>query len=251
MNRVKVGFFSLSGRSTTGDDRPYLEWHQLDHMPEQYQLPGLVFGQRWASTPECRAARVAEVADWVSIDHVVSYLMGEPVDATLDDFLTLGQRLADMGRFSHRLPSVYTGGLLLLETHAAPGALVSPEVVPFRPNRGVQLVVEEPADQDREGWDAYLQRAHAEVMPELMSVPGVAGAWVFATSPAIRRRPNFKKGRYRMTLYYLDDEPAVVAGRLAEPLRRSWKDGGTRPLLAAPYESMMRWDWGRFGPGAP
>ena len=44
MNRVKVGFFSLSHHSPSGDDRPYLEWHQLDHMPEQYQLPGLVLG---------------------------------------------------------------------------------------------------------------------------------------------------------------------------------------------------------------
>ena len=48
MNRVKVGFFSLTDHSDDGDDRPYLEWHQLDHMPEQYQLPGLVAGQRWA-----------------------------------------------------------------------------------------------------------------------------------------------------------------------------------------------------------
>ena len=44
MNRVKVGFFSLSERSETGDDRSYLRWHQMDHMPEQYQLPGLILG---------------------------------------------------------------------------------------------------------------------------------------------------------------------------------------------------------------
>ena len=50
MNRVKVGFFSLSHASPSGDDRPYLEWHQMDHMPEQYQLPGMILGQRWAST---------------------------------------------------------------------------------------------------------------------------------------------------------------------------------------------------------
>ena len=61
MNRVKVGFFSLSHHSATGDDRPYLRWHQLDHMPEQYQIPGMVLGQRWASTPACRAVRAAEV----------------------------------------------------------------------------------------------------------------------------------------------------------------------------------------------
>ena len=34
MRKIKVGFFSLSHHSVTGDDRGYLEWHQLDHMPE-------------------------------------------------------------------------------------------------------------------------------------------------------------------------------------------------------------------------
>ena len=65
MNRVKVGFFSLSHRSPTGDDRPYLQWHQLDHLPEQYQLPGMILGRRWASTPACRSARAAEVGEYL------------------------------------------------------------------------------------------------------------------------------------------------------------------------------------------
>lgn len=248
MNRVKVGFFSISEHAEGGDDRPYLGWHQLDHMPEQYQLPGLVAGQRWASTGACRASRAAEEEDWRAVAHVVCYLMGEPLDQTLDDFLGLGQKLTDMGRFSHRLPSRYTGALSLLETHAAPRALVVPEVVPFRPNRGVYLVVEEPTD--RTAWDDYLQRAHTETLPELVGIPGVAGAWVFGTSPSISPRANFSPGRFRMTLYYLDDDPATVGGRLAEPLERSWKGAPTKPLLAAPFESMMIWDWDRFGPDA-
>ena len=51
INKVKVATFSLSASSPDGDDTPYLEWHQLDHMPEQYQIPGLLFAHRWASTP--------------------------------------------------------------------------------------------------------------------------------------------------------------------------------------------------------
>ncbi|MGH9081024.1 MAG: hypothetical protein ACRDYE_13320 [Acidimicrobiales bacterium] len=141
MNRVKVGFFSLSGHSETGDDRPYLEWHLLDHLPEQYQLPGLIAGQRWAATPSCRAARAAAVGDWSTVEHVVCYLMGNPLDETIDEFLTLGRHLAELGRFPHTLPSRYAGGLRLLETHAAPRVLVSAEVVPFRPHRGVYLIV--------------------------------------------------------------------------------------------------------------
>jgi hypothetical protein len=243
MNRVKVGFFSLSHRSPTGDDRPYLEWHQLDHMPEQYQLPGMILGQRWASTPACRAVRAAEVDNWSLVEHVVCYLMGTPVDETIDEFLALGRHLAELGRFSHTLPSQYRGGLRLLEAHAAPRALISPEVVPFRPHRGVYLIVEEPAD--RSAQDAYIQRMHVEALPDLVSVPGVAGAWTYTTTPTIRRS-MFTEGDYRMTVCYLDDDPASVGKRLVPVLNRAWAAAPIRPLLAAPFESMMLWDWDRF-----
>ena len=245
MNRVKVGFFSLSHCSPTGDDRPYLAWHQLDHMPEQYQLPGMLLGQRWASTPACRAARAAERDSWSAVDHVVCYLMGNPVDETIDEFLRLGRHLAELGRYSEALPSQYRGALRLLEAHAAPRALVSPEVVPFRPNRGIYLIVEEPTDPAAQ--DGYLQRVHAEVLPELVSVPGVAGAWTYGTSPAIRR-PMFTEGRYRMTVCYLDDDPATVAARLAPVMEQAWSTAPVRPVLAAPFESMMIWNWEHFGP---
>ncbi len=245
MNRVKVGFFSLSHRSPSGGDRAYLEWHHLDHMPEQYQLPGLILGQRWASTRACRAGRAAEVDGWSQVEHVVCYLMGNPVDDTIDEFLTLGRHLAELGRFSTSLPSQYRGGLRLLEAHAAPRALISPEVVPFRPHRGVYLIVEEPTDQSSQ--DEYLQRRHYEVLPDLVSVPGVAGAWAFATTPAIRRS-MFTDGSYRMTVCYLDDDPATVAERLAPVVTGASSSAPTRLLLAAPFESMMIWDWDRFTP---
>ncbi len=247
MNRVKVGFFSLTKHSTGGDDRPYLEWHQLDHMPEQYQLPGLVAGQRWASTPSCRAVRAVETDDWTLVEHVVCYLMGNPVDETIDEFLTLGRHLAELGRFPHAMPTQYAGALRLLEAHAAPRVLVSDEVVPFRPHRGIYLVVEEPTERTAQA--AFLQRRHAELIPELVSVPGVAGAWTFATSPAIRR-PNFTPGEYRMTLCYLDGDPAEVGGRLQPLMARISAAEPVRLLLAAPFESLVRWDWDRFAPSS-
>jgi hypothetical protein len=247
VNRVKVGFFSLSHASPSGDDRPYLEWHQMDHMPEQYQLPGLIQGQRWASTPRCREARLAEEGAWSQVEHVVCYLMGHPVDETIDDFLTLGRHLAELGRFSHHLPPHYRGALRLLEAQAAGRALISPEVVPFRPHQGIYLIVEEPTD--RSAQDEYRQRQHTEVLPELVSVPGVAGAWAYGTTPALRR-PMFTEGELRMTVCYLDGEPAEVATRLRPMVDRMWGTAPTRLLLAAPFESMMRWDWDRFGPSA-
>ncbi len=242
MNRVKAGFFSLSHRSATGDDRQYLEWHQMDHMPEQYQLPGLVLGQRWVSTPACRTTRAAAVDDWSLVEHVVCYLMGEPLGETLDDFFELGGHLADLGRFPHSLPSQYRGGLRLLEAHAAPRVLVSSEVVPFRPHRGVYLIVDEPDGTDQ---NRFVQRIHAEIVPELISVPGVAGAWTYATSASIRHR-LFSAGQLRMTLCYLDDVPASVGERLAPLMDRLWAAAPSRLLLAAPFESLVRWDQAGF-----
>ncbi len=242
MNRVEAGFFSLSHRSATGDDGPYLEWHQMDHMPEQYQLPGLVLGQRWASTPACRATRAAEIDDWSLVEHVVCYLMGDPLGRTVDDFFALGGHLADLGRFPYSLPSQYRGGLRLLEAHAASRVLVSPEVVPFRPHRGVYLIVDEPdaTDQDR-----FVQRIHVEIVPELLSVPGVAGVWTFATSASFRYH-LFSEGKLRVALCYLDDEPAAVSERLAPLVDRIWGDAPSRLLLAAGFESLVRWDPSRF-----
>jgi hypothetical protein len=245
MNRVKAGFFSLSHHDASGDDRSYLDWHQLDHMPEQYQLPGLVAGQRWASTRACREARVVEVGDWSLVEHVVLYLMGNPLDETIDEFLRLGRHLAELGRFPVSLPSHYRGALRLLEAQAAPRALVSAEVVPFRPHRGVQLIVEELEDDAPQ--DAFIQRMHVDILPELVTVEGVAGAWSYGTTPSIRR-PMFTDGRYRMTVCYLDDEPSVVGERLAPLLEQAWGEAPSRLVLAAPYESMMVWDWDRFGP---
>jgi hypothetical protein len=245
LNRVKVGFFSLTHHSQSGDDRPYLRWHQLDHMPEQYQLPGLLLGQRWASTPACRAARGAEVDSWSLVEHVVCYLMGNPVDETIDEFLTLGRHLAEQGRYVEALPSQYRGGLRLLETTAAPRVLVSADVIPFRPHSGIYLIVEEPDTSVPQ--DGFLRDLHTTVLPTLVGVPGVAGAWSYATSPQIRRS-MFSEGGVRIIVCYLDDDPATVAERLSPTVDRLWAGTPSRLLLAAPFESLIASDLERFAP---
>jgi hypothetical protein len=56
----------------------------------------------------------------------------------------------------------------------------------------------------------------------------------------------FTDGDLQMTLCYLDDDPATVGERLAPVVTRATAQAPTRLLLAAPYESMMIWDWDRF-----
>ena len=84
----------------------YLRWHLLDHMPEQYQLPGILHGTRWMADDDCRDARVAGSGKLAEVGSIVNYLVTEPVQPTHDDFMELGPRLALMGRFPERRPSL-------------------------------------------------------------------------------------------------------------------------------------------------
>ena len=120
--------------------------------------------------------------------------------------------------------------------------LVSAEVVPFRPHRGVYLFVEQASEITTSPSEDGLGRLPAGVLADLVDVPGVAGAWVYATSPDLRRS-MFTDGILRVTTCYLDEEPVTVAHRLASILDRVWDVVPTRLLLAAPFESIVRWDW--------
>ncbi len=98
-NKVKVGFFSFTEITDPTEHHAYNEWHQLDHMPEQFPLRGIVYGQRWVSTPACRAARTASGPRLDAIHYMTLYLITEPVDETLQEFRQLGRDLYDAGRF--------------------------------------------------------------------------------------------------------------------------------------------------------
>jgi hypothetical protein len=153
MIRVKAAFFSLTPPPEAGEDiSGYLRWHALDHMPEQYQLPGLVYATRWLADQECLDNRVTGEGRLERIGSIMNYLIGEPVQQTHDDFMELGPRLAELGRYPEARPSLQLRLLALLRWYAAPQALVSPEVVPFRPHRGVVVVIEEPGNATPGGW---------------------------------------------------------------------------------------------------
>ena len=85
---VGLAFISLSAREPDGRDAEYLEWHHLDHRPEQHRLAGLRQSLRLVSTPACRAARAASVDAFDAVDHVMTYLFDDP--AALPGFYALG-----------------------------------------------------------------------------------------------------------------------------------------------------------------
>ncbi len=230
---VRVAVVSMSARSPEGDDAAYLEWHGLDHLPEQHRIRGLRAGTRWVSTPACRDARAASAARLDAVDHVVCYLFADPLDEALETFFSLGAELRRAGRMPRRLPAVELGGYERTGAVAAPRARVGADVLPWRPSRGVYVLVEhgEPAPVDA-----------------LVDVAGVAGAWTFAGTDALHDRLAPTAGSH-LALLYLDDEPTEVAGRLAPVLSARWRTTEAHPLLAAPFVTVVPWRWEAALPG--
>jgi hypothetical protein len=213
-NKVKIGFFSFTEITDPREHRSYNEWHQLDHMPEQFPLPGVAYGQRWVSTPACRARRAVSRPPLDPIHYVTLYLMTEPVEQTLQEFRALGARLHDLGRFHRHRKARLSGPFPLVRTAAAARVLVSAAAVPFRPHRGIYVTV------------AGGPRATLPV-DEWCDRPGVAGAWAFGD------------GARTITVAWLDEEPLAVADRLA-PV----SPGGL--VLAGPFETITPWEWDWF-----
>ncbi len=217
-SNANLVFVSLSARHPQGLDADYLAWHTLDHRPEQHRIRGLAASRRFVSTPECRAARAARSDRYDPVDHVMSYFFAGP--ESLSDFKRLGTALTDVGRYPDRLPPVERGTYSFAGKAAAPRIKVGADVVLWWPARGLYLLIEE-----------------GHVPPDdLLSVRGVGGVW------------RGTRGPEQITFLYLDDDPVETARLLAEPLGLRWSDGPAAPLLAAPFHTVVPYDWTRHLP---
>lgn len=227
---ARFTFISLSAREPNGRDAEYIEWHSLDHRPEQYRLPGLRNSLRLVSTPECRATRAASREPFDAVDHVMTYQFADARE--IPGFSALGAALHDGGRMPLRLPSLGYMTAELAGKVAAPHAVAGADVIPWRPATGVYLIIEE---------------GHAS--PEaLVEVPGVAGIWWHHGTKADEPYGADSRGR-QLTYCYLDEDPVAVASRLAAEMQRRWAAGSVRGLLAAPFYAIVPFDWARRLPG--
>jgi len=220
-------FVSMAARDPSGADADYLRWHTLDHRPEQYRLASVRSSLRTVSTPACRQARAAEDEEFSVIDHVMTYFFSG-VDG-LEEFNALAVALRDAGRSPFILPPVQRGVYKVADRIAAARARVGADVLPWLPVRGIYLLLEE-----------------GEAAPDaLLAVPGVAGVW---TAGAIATGFSTAGPGQRFTLCFLDDDPVDTALRLRDVLRQRWAETGVHPLLAAPFHTIVPYEWDRYLP---
>lgn len=225
---VTTIFASLSAREQNGRDADYLEWHSLDHRPEQHRLAGLRQSLRAVSTPACRAARAVSDASYDAVDHVMTYFFAD--GAAFDQFNALSAALAGERR-PFRLPSVAAAYYRLAGKVAAPRAIAGADVMPWRPTRGIYLIVERGASSPA----------------SLAEIDGVAGVWWHhGGPPPVAGFPDTTG--LQMTYCFLDDDPPATAERLRGPLAQRWAGGDIVPMLAAPFQTLVPFDWTRHLP---
>ena len=240
-------FFSFVDLTDDTRHAEYNAWHLYDHRPENLALPGVAWGDRWARlTGDADHAGTA-VEEFASVDYVANYWFREPLEQTIADFLKLGADSVQWGR-GPGLPGVVrrlTAFFTPVKGYAHPRVLVSPDVLPFRPHTGVHVTLSRFAEPV--GPDAHLQyRWYDRVrIPDLLEIPGVTGAWTFASSETQSRpgtvaltAPEDAPGSLRVRLLYLDGDPAEVTReiRLREKV---WADAGRGSEHAAAEEVLF------------
>jgi hypothetical protein len=259
MKDCPLVFFSFVALDDSDSDshRRYNQWHQLDHRPENLALPGVAWGDRWARTEECRAESVAK-PEQSATDYVAMYWFRHPVEESIPRWEQLGVDSFEWGR-GPMIPGVRRTLLAFfrpVKGYAAPSSLVSPAVIPYRPNRGLHLTVTRFADplgadtHDNHRWEDRI------LIPGLLGIPGVAGAWTFSLDrhqdDGLGLRASGAadaRGALRVRLLYLDDDPVVTSRRVRD--RVAAIDAARRPsassgevLISTPLRTIIPWqDW--------
>ena len=227
---ITIMYVSMSARHPDGRDADYLQWHGLDHQPEQHRLRSLRASLRLVSTPACRRARAAGDERYDAADHVMTYFF-TGVDA-LEGFNDLNIAMAAAGRTPYLLPLVERGAYRLAGTVAAPRVKVGADVLPWWPARGVYLLVE---------------RGEAPAS-YLTDVAGVAGAWWGAGRHLGAPYSTADNEGLQITYCFLDDDPVDAAERLRPVLEERWADAAVVPLFAAPFHPVVQYEWSRYLP---
>ena len=208
-----LGFFSFTEITDPSAHEAYNAWHQLDHLPEQFTVDGITFGQRWVRSPRCRAAEAAAGPLLEPFHYMTLYLMRD--EGCLPPFFALAERLRDEDRFFNPRRALLSGPFEVVGRWAAPRVAVSAGAVPFRPSQGVYAVVGPPVAGE-----------------ELTGHAGVAGAWQLADPQTGRT----------ITLAFVDGDLWQAATALADT---GTKGTGAPVEWAGPLERVdaFRWDW--------
>jgi len=92
-----------------------------------------------------------------------------------------------------------------------------------------------------------LLEANASAPPQLADIDGVAGVWS-ATSRVVDDRLASAPAGQMISYCFLDGDPVLTAERLRPAFETRWSDQGIAPLFAAPFHTVVPYEWDRYVP---
>jgi hypothetical protein len=250
--KVFVAFTEIE----SGRHRDYNTWHQLDHRPENLALPGVIWGERWVKSPDCAKASFGADDSLTSCHYVTLYWFRAPVEASFSEWLDLGARSYQWGR-RPELPYVkrpFGKTFVPVQGYVHPRVLVSADVLPLRPNRGVYISISD-ISGDTIAVEELFEWYNEVRIPDLLSCRGVAGAWTLVSEDDFRgHRPGQPTPTsVRVTVLFLDDDPVDVVAEI-ESRSAEWEKAGRdhdvskleTVRFASPLRSIVPWQWDWF-----
>jgi hypothetical protein len=253
---AKKAFFSFAEVIDPDSHRAYNEWHQLDHRPENLALPGVIWGERWVKSPDCAKVATGNDDGLGQAHYVNLYWFRDPVDEAFAEWRDLGARSYQWGRRPEvrfvRRPM--TQVFVPVKGYVHPRVLVSADVLPCRPNRGVHITVSELAGDT--GAIEELFHWYDQVrIPDLLQCRGVAGAWTFASEAAFGHGQAGvpESSSTRILVLFLDENPLDVVAEI-DRQQAEWAASGrhrdTSALetirFASPLRNIVPWEWDWF-----
>jgi hypothetical protein len=203
-------------------------WYDLEHLPPNIALPGIMSGKRYVAPPalhEVRAPadRMEGFADGRGVHVTVYTLSGDPAQV-LADMTSTRDVLEDAGRmFAPEKKVVRAGDAMTLSWGRADPALkADPRDVPHVQHTSIRVVM-------RRGGDAA---ARNEIAPAAVTVDGVH---------AVLGHRSITDAALDLDLYLLEGDPIAVtrAARAAAPY-----GDDTDVLLDAPFWVIVPFDYG-------
>jgi hypothetical protein len=263
-------FLSFTRIPDPARHRDYNAWHQLDHRPENLALAGVLHGERWVRCPACAAAGPPPADLLAGLHYVNAYWFADPAEASIREWQELAERSVDLGR----RPDLRWAQRQLMGFFDQLGTAVSPRLplsaaaLPFRPALGAYVSVEDVAEP-RSASASDRHRWHRQVrLPRLLAVSGVAGASDLASrgttldpqpeaTTTVLLSPAAERGRVRVLLAFLDEDPVSMAPALAQAeaeVERVAPAHPVRTLFRGVLRGIVPWGWDWFdgdasGPG--
>ncbi|WP_235736375.1 hypothetical protein [Nocardioides alcanivorans] len=217
-------FFSFPHVTDPARWDDYHRWHLLDHQPQNLALPGVLHGDRWVRTPECRAAAAVDSDPALTkADHVAMYWFADPVRESLREWYELGRTTGEQGRRPELAwtERPVTGFFRPLGGVVADGVTVTAEALPYRRHAGVVLEVLRVDTPGSAVADEQARHWHTEVLPAVRRHEGVAGTWTFASRDLTMLTGGEPEkpaaGTFQVALHFCASDPIAVAGSLPAP----------------------------------